>query len=143
MKLDNLSRQATAWGSFDIDNIKNMHPKAVALFPENRVRATRGLLLTAGMYLMMISTWLRQKVDYLRFIVGIFDAIEKAKRWDEFIIESAPGQTPRKKRTRYRNSIISLACTILWRVPNPTWKTIEDLRGEFYMENIPEMALKA
>ena len=26
---------------------------------------------------------------------------------------------------------------------NPTWKTIEDLRSELNMENIPDMALKA
>ena len=32
------------------------------------------------------------EVDYLRFVVGTADIFETADRWDEFKIESVPGQ---------------------------------------------------
>ena len=55
----------------------------------------------------------------MRFIAGVADAIKKAKRWADFIIESLPGQALEKG------------------------KTIEDLRGELNVDNIPDMVFKA
>ena len=46
------------------------------------------------------------EVDYLCFIAGIVDAIERADCWNEFIIESVPGKAP-ERGSPYRNSTIS------------------------------------
>ena len=73
------------------------------------------------------------EVDYIRFVALIVNAIERADRWKEFTIESIPGKAP-EKGSLYRNSTFSLVLHHVMRVPNPTWKSIEDLRGELNME---------
>ncbi len=70
------------------------------------------------------------------------DTVEKADRWSEFKVEAVPGKAP-DQGTPHWNAVIAPACTILWGVPNPTWKRIEDLRANIDLDMIPEKALKA
>ena len=81
------------------------------------------------------------EIVFQRFVAGIVDAIEASDRWNDFIIENVPGQAP-GKGSKYRNAIVSLASVMLWGVPNPSWKEVQQIVKEADPASIPRKALQ-
>ena len=82
------------------------------------------------------------EVDFLRFIVGIVDAIEVAGSWESFIIPCVPGKAP-AKGAQYRNTIVAMVCMLLWEVPDTSWRNIAEIKKNLDMSKIPRKALRA
>ena len=66
------------------------------------------------------------EIDFMRLIAGIVDAIEMAGRWEEFKIENVPGLPP-GRGFQYRNSVVALACVLLWGTSDSSWKDVQEI----------------
>ena len=83
------------------------------------------------------------ETSYFRFISGIVDTIEETERLEEFKIIPAHGQAA-SKGSEYRNSVVALACSILWGVPDPPWAYVEELQRQnrINLDVVPDRAMR-